>query len=160
VRLVSILPAALFTVTALSATILLDQIFGFDLASNLIPTHTFPVGFSFSNSLFRRHATQSQSLTFALSDQTSPNVTSFVSFRTVLGTLKSKELVVQPDVAGVLTHPWGNTMLSNVYVGLSLLGESSRTLRTGDTRRGLRKSIRAPHTRNSCVVGRLQTKSG
>jgi hypothetical protein len=31
------------------ATILLDQIFGFDPASNLLPTHTFHVGFWFNN---------------------------------------------------------------------------------------------------------------
>ena len=30
-------------------TILLDQIFGFDVASNLLPTHTFHVGFWFNN---------------------------------------------------------------------------------------------------------------
>jgi hypothetical protein len=41
----------------------------------------------FSNSLLRNDAQQSQLLTVAPSHQNSPNVTSFVNFRTPLGTV-------------------------------------------------------------------------
>jgi hypothetical protein len=42
---------------------------------------------------------QSQPLTFELSDQTAPNVTLFVSYETLLGTLRIP-LVVRPKQAG------------------------------------------------------------